>query len=63
MSFRRSFGPACALAAHRYAVGHACWVGDPAEAVVVLPGSRLPEVFSADGVLPDVPRQPLPELG
>src|SRR3954454_4967569 len=53
---------ACALAARRYAVGHACWVGDPAEGVIVLPGSRLPEGFSADGVVPAVPRQPLPEI-
>ena len=51
---------AAALAAHRFAVGHACWVGDPAEGVIVLPGSRLPEMFSADGAVPPVPRQPLP---
>jgi predicted nuclease with RNAse H fold len=51
---------AAALAAHRYAVGHACWVGDPAEGVIVLPGSRLPEMFSAEGAIPPVPRQPLP---
>ena len=51
---------AAALAAHRYALGHACWVGDPAEGVIVLPGARLPEAFSADGVVPPVPRQPLP---
>jgi predicted nuclease with RNAse H fold len=53
---------AAALAAHRFAVGHACWVGDPAEGVIVLPGSRLPETFSAEGVVPAVPRQPLPEI-
>jgi predicted nuclease with RNAse H fold len=53
---------AAALAAHRYAVGHACWVGDPAEGVIVLPGARLPEMFSADGVVPAVPRQPLPQI-
>ena len=51
---------AVALAAHRYAVGHACWVGDPGEGVVVLPGSRLPERFSGEGVIPPVPRLPLP---
>ena len=51
---------ACALAAHRYAVGHACWVGDPKEGVIVLPGSRLPETFSAEGAVPPVPRRPLP---
>jgi predicted nuclease with RNAse H fold len=50
---------AVALAAHRFAVGHACWVGDPAEGVIVLPGSRLPERFSGDGVIPPVPRIPL----
>lgn len=51
---------AAALAAHRYAVGHACWVGDPEEGVIVLPGSRLPEKFSGEGVIPPVPRFPLP---
>src|SRR4051812_10397778 len=51
---------AAALCAHRYAVGHACWVGDPEEGVVVLPGSRLPDAFSGEGVVPPVPRQPLP---
>jgi predicted nuclease with RNAse H fold len=51
---------ASALAAHRYSVGHACWVGDPAEGVIVLPGSRLPQMFSAEGAVPPVPRQPLP---
>jgi predicted nuclease with RNAse H fold len=50
---------AVALAAHRFAVGHACWVGDPAEGVIVLPGSRLPERFSGEGVIPPVPRVPL----
>ncbi len=53
---------AAALAAHRYAVGHACWVGDPAEGVIVLPGSRLPELFSVEGAVPPVPRHPLPEI-
>jgi predicted nuclease with RNAse H fold len=50
---------AVALAAHRFAVGHACWVGDPGEGVIVLPGSRLPERFSGEGVIPPVPRIPL----
>jgi predicted nuclease with RNAse H fold len=50
---------AVALAAHRFAVGHACWVGDPAEGVIVLPGSRLPERFSGEGVIPPVSRIPL----
>jgi predicted nuclease with RNAse H fold len=49
---------AVALAAHRFAVGHACWVGDPAEGVIVLPGYRLPERFSGEGVIPTVLRVP-----
>ena len=52
---------AAALCAHRYAIGHACWVGDPAEGVIVLPGSRLPESFSGQGVLPPVERVLLPD--
>jgi hypothetical protein len=51
---------AAALCAHRYAVGHACWVGEPAEGVIVLPGSRLPETFATEGVIPPVLRAPLP---
>jgi hypothetical protein len=51
---------ACALAAHRYALAHANWLGDPAEGVIVLPGARTPERFSAEGVVPPVPRRPLP---
>lgn len=54
---------AAALVAHRYALGHASWLGDPAEGVIVLPGARLPERFSADGVLPAVPRVALPAVG
>ena len=50
---------AAALAAHRYAVGHASWLGDPAEGVIVLPGTTLPERFTSDGVIPPVPRAPL----
>jgi hypothetical protein len=50
---------AAALCAHRYGVGHACWVGDVEEGVVVLPGSRLPARFTSEGVLPPVPRAPL----
>jgi predicted nuclease with RNAse H fold len=53
---------AAALCAHRYAVGHACWIGDPREGVVVLPGSRLPDTFSGQGVLPPVERVVLPEV-
>jgi predicted nuclease with RNAse H fold len=51
---------AAALCAHRYAVGHACWVGDPDEGVVVLPGSSLPDEFTGAGVLPPVERLRLP---
>jgi predicted nuclease with RNAse H fold len=47
---------ALALCAHRYAVGHAAWLGDPDEGVVVLPGSFPPPVFSGEGVVPEVPR-------
>jgi predicted nuclease with RNAse H fold len=50
---------ACALAAHRYAVGLACWVGDPGEGVIVLPGASLPERFPTEGALPPVTRLPL----
>jgi predicted nuclease with RNAse H fold len=49
-----------ALCAHRYAVGHACWLGDPAESVVVLPGSSIPPEFPAEGVLEPVERVQLP---
>jgi hypothetical protein len=49
---------AAALAAHRFALGHACWVGDE-EGAVVLPGARVPERFSDEGVVPPVPRLPL----
>jgi predicted nuclease with RNAse H fold len=51
---------ACALCAHRYAVGHASWLGDPEEAVVVLPGSSIPHEFPVQGVLPPVERLRLP---
>jgi len=53
---------ACALGAHRYAVGHACWLGDPSEAVVVLPGSAVPEELPTQGVLPPVERLQLPPV-
>lgn len=53
---------AAALVAHRYALGHASWLGDPDEGVVVLPGAHLPERFSAEGVLPPVAREPLPAV-
>jgi Protein of unknown function (DUF429) len=51
---------ACALSAHRYAVGHASWLGDPDGGVVVLPGTGLPETFPVQGVLPPVERLQLP---
>ena len=46
---------ACALCAHRFAVGHASWVDG-----VVLPGTSLPEEFSTRGVMPPVERINLP---
>ena len=54
---------AAALCAHRYAVGHAAWLGDPEEGVVVMPGSRPPGVFSSEGVIPRVPRSRLGAAG
>jgi hypothetical protein len=42
---------ACALCAHRFAVGHASWMDG-----VVLPGTSLPREFSTRGVLPPVER-------
>jgi predicted nuclease with RNAse H fold len=53
---------ACALCAHRYALGHASWLGDPEEAVIVLPGSSLPAEFPREGVLPPVERLRLPAV-
>jgi hypothetical protein len=46
---------ACALCAHRYAVGHAYALGG-----LVLPGSSLPATFPSRGVLPPVERIELP---
>jgi predicted nuclease with RNAse H fold len=46
----------CALCAHRYAVGHASWLGDPSEAVVVLPGGSIPAEFERRNVIPPVER-------
>ena len=51
---------ACALSAHRYAVAHASWIGEPSQGVVVLPGTGLPETFRSSGVLPPVERLQLP---
>lgn len=50
---------AAAICAHRYAVGHARWLGDPEEGVVVLPGSGPVRPFATEGVLPPVTRVPL----
>jgi hypothetical protein len=47
---------ACALCAHRFAVGHASWMDG-----VVLPGTSLPHQFSTRGVMPPVERINLPE--
>jgi hypothetical protein len=52
-----------ALCAHRFAVGHACWLGDTAEGVVVLPGSSVPGEFTTKGVLAPVERLQLPPVG
>ena len=47
---------ACALCAHRFAVGHASVVDG-----LVLPGTGLPDEFSTRGVMPPVERITLPE--
>lgn len=52
---------AAALCAHRYAVGHASWLGDAVEGVIVLPGTSIPERFETEGVLAPVERLRLPE--
>ena len=52
---------ACALCAHRYAVGHASWLGDPSEGVVGAAGHRRSRRrFRSSGVLPPVERLQLP---
>jgi predicted nuclease with RNAse H fold len=53
---------ATALCAHRYAVGHASWLGTTGEGVVVLPGATLPGRFSTDGVLAPAERLQLPRV-
>ncbi|MBA3300301.1 MAG: hypothetical protein H0T15_00395 [Thermoleophilaceae bacterium] len=50
---------AAALCAHRFAVAHARWLGDPGEGVIVLPGSGPLGRFSTEGVVPAVERLPL----
>ena len=47
---------ACALCAHRFAVGHASAMDG-----LVLPGTSLPREFSTRGVIPPVERINLPE--
>jgi hypothetical protein len=47
---------AAGLCAHRYAVGHASWLGSAGEGVVVLPGAALPDRFTSVGVMPTVER-------
>jgi predicted nuclease with RNAse H fold len=53
---------ACALCAHRYAVGHASWVGAAGDGAIVLPGSSLPNEFARAGVVPPVERLQLPPV-
>ena len=50
---------AAAVCAHRFAVGHARWMGDPTEGVIVLPGSGSVQPFTTEGVMPPVTRVPL----
>jgi hypothetical protein len=52
---------ACALSAHRYAVGHASWLADADEGALVLPGTGLPQGSARQGVVPPVERLQLPE--
>jgi predicted nuclease with RNAse H fold len=52
---------ACALCAHRYAVGHASWVGSAHDGAIVLPGSSLPNEFPRASV-PPVERLQLPPV-
>ncbi|MDQ3648151.1 MAG: hypothetical protein M3433_06145 [Actinomycetota bacterium] len=49
---------AAGLCAHRYAVGHASWLGGT-DGAIVLPGSAPPERFETRGVLSPVERLPL----
>jgi predicted nuclease with RNAse H fold len=51
---------AAALCAHRFAVGHAWWLGAAGEGVTVVPGASLPGKFSSEGVLVPVERLQLP---
>ena len=47
---------------NNHALGHASWLGEPEEAVIVLPGSSLPSEFAREGVLPPVERLHLPAV-
>ena len=51
---------ACALGAHRYAVGHAFWLADSDDGALVLPGTGLPQGSARQGVVPLVERLQLP---
>jgi hypothetical protein len=51
---------ACALCAHRYAVGHASWRSEGLRGMIVLPGTSVPETFPITGVMPPVERIQLP---
>ena len=51
---------ACALGAHRYAVGHAFWLADSDDGALVLPGTGLPQGSARQGVVPPVERLQLP---
>jgi hypothetical protein len=51
---------ACALSAHRYAVGHAFWLADSDDGALVLPGTGLPRGSARQGVVPPVERLHLP---
>jgi hypothetical protein len=51
---------ACALSAHRYAVGHAFWLADSDDGALVLPGTGLPQGSARQGVVPPVERLQLP---
>jgi predicted nuclease with RNAse H fold len=51
---------ACALSAHRYAVGHAFWLAESDDGALVLPGTGLPQGSARQGVVPPVERLQLP---
>jgi len=51
---------ACALCAHRHAVGHASWRSEAPRGLIVLPGTAVPDSFPTQGVMPPVERITLP---